>query len=562
MLKFKFMLRNVLTKSLQDYRWAILGWGLGIGLLVYVVYSAYVKLLGTSALSGPALTQLADQFRFFAEPIALGTPGGYVTYKYGELIPILVGIWTILAGARMVRGDEERGAMDLLLGTPYARARLLLEKVGALTIATLLIGLLIGLLTMGGMAAAKATVLPGNALLYGLDIALAALFFGLLALLLSQFMSRFAAASWAGGLMVLSFLLDGTGRTIASLSGLQRVSPLFYYQLSKPLIPSYGTNVGGMLVLVVLSAIAVAISVPLFAWRDVGRTVFADVRVGSSRVAPTTAERNVEALAAARRRTSVRAIWLQALARQRTATFWWIFALFLATGFLVILTKNVVSQVAALFNNPSLEKLLNGQNLATNAGFLAGILYVYLPLVVSIFAGVLAYRWSSDLDQGKLELVLSTPEPRWRTMLQRFIAVGIASVLAALATWVAILAGEYVTGLSLDFGHVTLSALGLLPLELVTAALVYVLSGLVGPRLVLGILSIYLAISFLIDEVRLLLNLPSWVQNISIFHQYGSPLTSAMDWGAFFGMLVAAVVLLVIAETLFTRSDVAGGTAG
>jgi ABC-2 type transport system permease protein len=562
MLKFKFMLRNVLTKSLQDYRWAILGWGLGIGLLVYVVYSAYVKLLGTSALSGPALQQLADQFRFFAEPIALNTPGGYVTYKYGELIPILVGIWTILAGSRMVRGDEERGAMDLLLGTPNSRVRLLLQKVGALTIAALLIGLLIGLLTMGGMAAAKATVLPGNALLYGLDIALAALFFGFLALLLSQFMSRFAAASWAGGLMVVSFLLDGTGRTIASLSGLQRVSPLFYYQLSKPLIPSYGTNVGGMLVLVVLCAIAVAISVPLFVRRDVGRTVFADVTVSSAHVAPTTAERNVEALAAASRRTSVRAIWLQALARQRTATLWWIFALFLATGFLVILTKNVVSQVAALFSNPNLEKLLNGQNLATNAGFLAGILYVYLPLVVSIFAGLLAYRWASDLDQGKLELVLSTPEPRWRTMLERFAAVGIAAVLAALATWVAILAGEYITGLSLDFGHVTLSALGLLPLELVTAALVYVLSGLVGPRLVLGILSIYLAISFLIDEVRLLLNLPSWVQNISIFHQYGSPLTADMNWGAFFGMLVAAVVLLAIAETLFTQRDVASGNVG
>jgi ABC-2 type transport system permease protein len=560
---FKFMLRNVFTKSLRDYRWAILGWGLGMGLLIYVVYSAYSKLIGTSALSGPALTQLADQFRFFAEPIALGTPGGYVTYKYGELLPVLVGIWTILAAARMVRGEEERGAMDLLLGSPYSRARLLLEKIGALAIATLLIGLLIALFTIGGMAAAKTTVLPGNALLYGLDIALAALLFGLIALLLSQFMSRFAAASWAGGLMVVSFLLDGTGRTITSLSGLQRVSPLFYYQLSKPLIPSYGTNVGGMLVLVVLSAIAVALSVPLFALRDVGRTVLADVTVSPRHVAPSTADRNTQALADARRRTSVRAIWLQALARQRTATFWWIFALFVVTGFLVILTKNIVSQVAAtLFNNPNLEKFLNGQNLATNAGFLAGILYVYLPLVVSLFAGLLAYRWASDLDQGKLELVLSTPQPRWRAMFERFAAVGIASVLAAVATWVAILTGEYVTGLSLDFGHVTVSALGLLPLELVTAALVYALAGLVGPRLVLAILSAFLAVSFLIDEVRLLLNLPSWVQNLSIFHQYGSPLTAGLNWGAFFGMLAAAVVLLVIGETLFTRRDVAGGTAG
>ncbi len=556
------MFRTVLTKSLRDYRWAILGWGLGMGVLVYTVYVAYTQLLGTSALSEAALQQLANQFRFFAEPIALNTAGGYVTYKYGELMPVIVSIWTILAGARMVRGDEERGAMDLLLASPLSRARLLLQKVGALTIATLLIGLLIALFAMGGMAGAKTTVLPGNALLYGLDIALAALFFGLLALLLSQFMSRFAAASWAGGLMVVSFLLDGTGRTVTSLSGLQRVSPLFYYQLSKPLIASYGANPGGMLVLVALSAIAVVLAVPLFARRDVGRTVFADVTVGAGRVAASSAERSARALADARRRTSVRAVWLQALARQRASTFWWVASLFLVTGFLVILTKNIESQVAALFSNPNLAKLLDGQNLATNAGFLAGILYIYLPLVVSLFAGLLAYRWSSDLDQGKLELVLSTPEPRWRAMFERFAAVGIASVLAALATWVAILAGEYVTGLSLDFGHVTVSALGLLPLELLTAALVYVLADLFSPGLVLGILGAFLALSFLIDEVRLLLNLPSWVANLSIFQQYGSPLTAGLNWGAFFGMLGVAAVLLVLAETLFTRRDLASGNAG
>jgi ABC-2 type transport system permease protein len=373
-------------------------------------------------------------------------------------------------------------------------------------------------------------------------------------------MSRFAAASWTGGLMVFFYLLDGLGRTINSLSGLQRISPLYYYQLSKPLIPSYGTNGGALLVLVVLSALMMVLAVPLFARRDVGGTVFADVSAGATRLASSTAERSAHALADARRRRSVRAVWLQALARQRAATFWWVISLFIVTGFLVIIAKNIESQVAAqLFNNPTLAKLLNGQDLTTNAGFLAGILDVYLALVVSLFAGLLAYRWSSDLDQGKLELVLSTPEPRWRAMLERFAAVGIASVLAVLATWLAILAGEYVTGLSLDFGRVTLSALGLLPLELLTAALVYALAGLFGPRLVLGILGAFLAVSFLIDEVRLLLNLPSWVQNVSIFHQYGSPLTAGMNWGTFFGMLCVAVVLLLIGETLFTGRDLASG---
>lgn len=363
--------------------------------------------------------------------------------------------------------------------------------------------------------------------------------------------------------MVVSYLIDGTGRTVTSLSGLQRVSPYFYFQLSKPLIPSYGTNGGGMLVLVALSALAVVLAVPFFAIRNVGRSVFADVTVGAGKVAPSTAERSAQALADARGRRSVRAVWLQALARQSTATFWWVASLFLVTGFLVILTRDIVGQVAAtLFNNPNLEKLLNGQNLATNAGFLAGILYLYLPLVVSLFAGLLAYRWSSDLDQGRLELVLSTPEPRSRALLERYAAVAIAAAGAAVSVWVAILAGEYVTGLSLDFGHVTLSALGLLPLELVTAALVYVLAGLFGPGLVLGILSAFLALSFLIDEVRLLLHLPSWVQNLSIFHQYGSPLTAGLNWGAFFGMLGVAVVLLVLSEVLFTQRDVASGNSG
>src|SRR5262249_57864183 len=103
------------------------------------------------------------------------------------------------------------------------------------------------------------------------------------------------------------------------------------------------------------------------------------------------------------------------------------------------------------------------------------------------------------VEQGRLGLVLSTPEPRWRTLLERFAAVAVAAIGAALAVWVALLAGEYVSGLSLDFGHVTASALGLLPLELVTAALVYALAGLFGTTLVVGILSAFLSASFLIS---------------------------------------------------------------
>lgn len=554
------MFQTIFTKSLRDYRWAILGWGLGIGFLVYAVYVAFTQLSG-SALSSASLKQLAEQFRFFAEPIALNTAGGYVTFKYGGLLPLFIGIWTVLAGARMVRGDEERGSMDLLLATPQPRTRVLLQKIGAFTVATLLIGLLIGVLAIGGMAGAKVTVSPGAALLEGLNVALAALFFGLLALVFSQFMGRAAAASWAGGLMVFFYLLDGTGRTVENLSWLQRISPFFYYQLSKPLIASYGMNPGGLLVLAVLCVLCIAVAVPLFARRDVGRTVFADLASGKAVHSGTSAERTARALAAAQRGASLRGVWIQALARQRAAVSWWVLALALFTGGLVMITRSIESIVQPLFgSNSTLAKLLGGHDLATNAGFLAGVLFLYLPLVVALFAGMMAYKWPSDLDDGRMELVLSTPEPRWRALLERFGAVVVAAVASVVGIWLAILLAANFSSLTLDFSHVTQSALGLLPLELVTAALVYALAGMLRSGLLLFILAAFLGISFLIDELRLLLNLPSWVASLSIFHQYGSPITDGINWGPFFGMLVVALALLAVGEAQFTRRDLGRGS--
>ena len=556
------MLRTVLTKTLRDYRWAILGWGVGMGFLVYAVFLAFTQ-LSASALSSASLTQLAEQFRFFAEPIQLGTPGGYATFKYGGLLPLFVGIWTILAGARMVRGAEERGQMDLLLARPITRTSLLLQKIGALLIAALLIGLLIALLTMGGEAGAKVPVAPAGALLFGFNIAMAALFFGLLALMLSQFMARGAAAGWAGGLMVLAYVLDGLGRTVPDLSWVQRISPFFYYQLSKPLIASYGTNPGGMLVLAVLCAILIAIAVPLFARRDIGRTVFADLAVGASHAAGNSAQRTEQVLAAARRGVAVRGVWIHALRRQRSAMLWWIVALCALTFGLVLITRSIESQIQGLFGdtNSAVYKLLGGQSLSTNAGFLNGVLFLYLPLLVSLFAGLMAYRWVGDLDQGRMELVLSTPVPRWQALLERFAAVVVATVLATVGIWAAILVGAEVSGLSLDFGHVTMAALGLLPLELVTASLVYALAGVLRPGLVLGVLGAFLGLSFVADLLREIFSLPSWVTSLSIFQQYGSPIIDGLGWGAFVVMLLIAAALLALSELQFTGRDLDRGAA-
>ena len=68
--------------------------------------------------------------------MAVGTAGGYATFKYGSLI-LIIALWSLLAGSRMLRGEEERGSLDVLLSVPESRVQVAFQKLAALWTATL-----------------------------------------------------------------------------------------------------------------------------------------------------------------------------------------------------------------------------------------------------------------------------------------------------------------------------------------------------------------------------------------------------------------------------------------
>src|SRR6266496_287134 len=145
--RWAMMFRSIWSKSLRDYRVPILAWGIGLALLMFVGYATAT----TPVLA--AFVSIAPLVGFLGEPVAMLTPAGYITFRYMETtLPLLLSFWTILAGARLLRGEEERGTMDVLLGTPQPRTRLLLEKIGALVLALLLIAVLFALGAVAGEA--------------------------------------------------------------------------------------------------------------------------------------------------------------------------------------------------------------------------------------------------------------------------------------------------------------------------------------------------------------------------------------------------------------------------
>ncbi|HEV2460326.1 MAG TPA: ABC transporter permease subunit, partial [Ktedonobacterales bacterium] len=263
---------SVFLKTLRDYRIAILGWGVGIGLLMYAVLSAVAALVATPAARATLVT-LAQSFAWIAEPIRVDTPGGYATWKYGFTI-LVMALWPLLVGSRMLRGEEERGSLDVLLSLPRGRARVALEKLAAMWAALVAMGLIIGLLTFAAGARFGADFGLGGALLFGLDLVLICGVFGSIALLMSQFtQERRTAAGITGGLLLVFIVLDMLHRVIPGTEWLSRLSPVYYYNLSKPLIPSYGANPGALLVLLAMSVVLSGAAVWLFVRRDIGQTV-------------------------------------------------------------------------------------------------------------------------------------------------------------------------------------------------------------------------------------------------------------------------------------------------
>src|ERR1700693_3435782 len=250
----KELLRSIFLKTLRDYRVAILGWGIGMGLVV-VSPMASVAALVTTPQAREQLISIAATFAWNADAVAVDTIGGYATFKIGIFI-FLIAIWPLLAGSRMLRGEEDRGSLDVLLSLPRPRLSVALEKLAAMWTALLAMGLLIGLLAFAGGKTFGGDFGLGDALLFGLNLALVCAVFGGLALLISQFTQEARpAAGWTAGLLLVFIVLDMVHRVVPNTEWISRLSPIYYYKLSKPLVPGYGVNAGPMVVLLAMAAI-------------------------------------------------------------------------------------------------------------------------------------------------------------------------------------------------------------------------------------------------------------------------------------------------------------------
>jgi ABC-2 type transport system permease protein len=256
-------------KTLRDLRGQILGWGIGAGLLGWMViflYPAFQDQMGAlmEMLKGypPALTA------FFGDMTQLASYLGWLNiefYSYGP--PILV-IFAVVAGTGLVAGEEDKGTLDLLLSHPVRRWRLVTDKFAAFVVATLLIMVIAALFFVSASAMIGQTHDLDRIALATLNIAPITIASGALALMASVlFRSRRLATTVALVVIIGSYFLESMGKVVDLLEPYRPLALFHYYNSNAALLDKI--KWGDAAILLGLAALFSAISLWAFQRRDI-----------------------------------------------------------------------------------------------------------------------------------------------------------------------------------------------------------------------------------------------------------------------------------------------------
>lgn len=261
-------MRSIYAKALWDQRRSLPAWGSAVAAIVLLEAAMWPSMADM-----PALDDYLEDFPTALKEVfsldQMATGQGFLNAELFTLVlPMLFLVFGITRGSRMIAGEEEAGTLDLLLVTPLSTTRFLLEETLALVTSVVILGAGVLAATMVGSTAFGLGVSPLAALSGSLATTLLGIEFGAVALVVGALTGhRGLALGSSAALALASYVLFVAGLFVPDLASWQIVSPFHQALHAGPLATELPAS---YLWLVVVPAIAVLASVPVWSRRDIG----------------------------------------------------------------------------------------------------------------------------------------------------------------------------------------------------------------------------------------------------------------------------------------------------
>lgn len=249
-------MKPIIRWTFWQRRWSVLWWCVGIVSFVGLELGVYSSVRNQAAQLNQALERLPSSVRaLMGGSTDLFSPVGYLNSRlFYLLLPLLLSILIIGLGSSLIAREESDGTIELLLGRPVSRGKLLLAKAvsGFLilaivaTVSTLSILLLVKLVNL----AVPLSYVAFAALM----AALLALLFGALAFTLSALGAAGRGASIGIACLVGlgSYIISSLEANVHWLSWPAKVLPYHYYNPIKVLSGNYTWAVAAVFIFIIL----------------------------------------------------------------------------------------------------------------------------------------------------------------------------------------------------------------------------------------------------------------------------------------------------------------------
>lgn len=499
-----------------SHRWGVLGWIAGAGgFLMYfgVAYQASVgSYPGGPAAFGLAAAPVAEAMRpLTGVAERLDTYGGYVTYHNASIAAFVLSLWAVIQGARAIRGWEERGALGVWLATGTRRWRLVVDQATGMMLALIAIAMGVG----GGLgigAAAAGDPSWGASFVVAMEMALVAATFFAMATFVSQLTTTARAGAGLTTIMlVATYLAANMSSELGWFGWVRFVSPFFYFQQSRLLIPGHAFDpVATAIVAVAAVAIAGAAAVA-FERRDVGASLLPMPTASPPLDAPTTV-----------RLKSFwnRDFWLADLRGQWIALTLWVLGS-AGTMFLIVYSAKQVFQIWE--SSDFIRQLFVRVPGSTITDQYMTYVTIVAGLAPAGFVVAEAARWVGDLVDGRAETVLAASGSRLRVVLEWAMSMTVGVVLVVAGVIGGALAGAQAGGIELRIESLVRTGADavLLGLGIGGVALLAVVVFRNGAAI--GALGAGLGLGFFVSILAPMLNWPDWVVRLSPFEAFGTP---------------------------------------
>jgi ABC-2 type transport system permease protein len=250
-------------------RGQIIGWGLGLAVLGLIIVPFY-------DIFGEQQEQLLEMIAsyppeflafFGADATSVLTPAGYLKMYAFSMLPVIIGIFAVLAGSGLIVSDEERGRLDLIVTHPVGRSSFFFGRFLGLfsaAVSILMIGWL-GFCVLLGNSSLSFTW--GQLAVPFLSLLVQILIYAALALMLSMFLpTRNLAAMITGAVLVISYFMSSLAFMDERLETVAKFLPHNYYQI---VLSLQELNQNWLLALMGISAVMVLLAWWRFVRRDI-----------------------------------------------------------------------------------------------------------------------------------------------------------------------------------------------------------------------------------------------------------------------------------------------------